>query len=73
VHSDESVSGSAEVVAACLGFDQIADVADGMPERIKRSGLSFAQVRFHLGEDLFNRFAMMPLNDCFLVTFSRMA
>jgi hypothetical protein len=52
---------------------EVADIAEGSPERLKRSGFSFAQVCFDLGKGLFNRFAMMPLNDCFLVTFSLMA
>jgi hypothetical protein len=51
----------------------IADIPDGMPVRIKNSGFGIAQLYFDLGKGLFNRFAMMPLNDCFLVTFSLMA
>jgi hypothetical protein len=30
-------------------------------------------VRFDLGEGLLDRIAMMPLSDCFLLTFSLMA
>jgi hypothetical protein len=35
-------------VAACLGLDEITDVADGSPERLDGSGLGFAQMRFDL-------------------------
>jgi hypothetical protein len=52
---------------------QIADVAERSPERVERSGLGLAQVRLDLGKGLFDRVAMMPLNDCFLLTFSLMA
>jgi hypothetical protein len=48
VHSEEPISSSSEVVAACRGFDQIADVANGAPERLGGWGLDFAQVRFDL-------------------------
>jgi hypothetical protein len=56
-----------------LRLEQITDVAEGAPERVERSGLSLAQVGFDLGEGLFDRVAMMPLNDCFLLTFSPVA
>jgi hypothetical protein len=54
-------------------LEEIADVAEGAPERVERSGLGLAQVRLDLGEGLFDRIAMMPLSDCFLLTFSLMA
>jgi hypothetical protein len=56
-----------------MWLKQIADVTERSPVRVERSGLGLAQVRFDLGERLFDRFAMMPLNDCFLLTFSLMA
>jgi hypothetical protein len=56
-----------------LRLKQIADVTERSPECVERSGLSLAQVRFDFGKGLFDRFAMMPLNDCFLLTFSLMA
>ncbi len=37
------------------------------------TGRRLAQRRLELGKYLLNRFAMMPLNDCFLLTFSLMA
>jgi hypothetical protein len=46
---------------------------DCSPERLDGSSFGFAQVRFNLGEDLLDRIAMMPLSDCFLLTFSLMA
>jgi hypothetical protein len=54
-------------------LEQVADVTEGPPERVERSGFSLAQVRFDLGEGLLDRFAMMPLNACFRLTFSPMA
>jgi hypothetical protein len=56
-----------------LGFEQVADLTERSPERVERSGLGLAQVRFDLSEGLFDRFAMMPLNACFRLTFSPMA
>ena len=51
----------------------IADIPDGAPERVKGAGFGFAQVRLDLGEELLDRVAMMPLNDCFLLRFSLLA
>jgi hypothetical protein len=56
-----------------LWFEQVADLTEGAPERVERSGLGLAKVRFDLGKGLFDRIVMMPLNDCFLLTFSLMA
>ena len=56
-----------------MRLKQIADVAERSPERIDSSGFGFAQVRLDLGKGLLDRIAMMPLNDCFLLTFSLMA
>jgi hypothetical protein len=67
------ISGSLEVVPAFLRLKQIADVTERSPERIKGASFGFAQVRFYLREGLFDRFAMVPLNGCFLLTFSLMA
>ena len=67
------ISGGLEEVPAFVRLKQIADVAERSPERVERSGLGLAQVRLDLGEGLFDRVAMMPLNDCFLLTFSLMA
>jgi hypothetical protein len=35
-------------------LEEVADVAEGAPERVERSGLGFAQVGFDLGKGLFN-------------------
>jgi hypothetical protein len=56
-----------------LRLKQIADVTERSPQCIEGSGLGLAQVRFDLGKGLFDRVAMMPLNDCFLLTFSPVA
>jgi hypothetical protein len=56
-----------------LWLEQVTDVTERSPERVERSGLGLAQVRLDLGEGLFDRIAMMPLSDCFLLTFSLMA
>jgi hypothetical protein len=56
-----------------MWLKQIADVTERSPVRVERSGLGLAQVGFDLGEGLFDRVAMMPLNDCFLLTFSPVA
>jgi hypothetical protein len=37
-----------------MWLEEIADVAEGAPERVERSGFGFAQVGFDLGEGLFN-------------------
>jgi hypothetical protein len=37
-----------------LRLNQIADVTERSPKRVKRSSLGLAQVRFDLGEGLFN-------------------
>jgi hypothetical protein len=49
-----------------LRLKQIADATERPPECIKGASFGFAQVRFDLGKGLFDRVAMMPLNDCFL-------
>jgi hypothetical protein len=67
------ISGSPEEVPAFVWLEQIAYVAEGAPERVKGAGFGFAPVRFDLGKGLLDRFAMMPLNDGFLLTFSLMA
>jgi hypothetical protein len=56
-----------------LRLEEVADVAEGVPERVKGSGFGLTQVGFNLSEGLLDRVAMMPLNDCFLLTFSLMA
>ncbi|MBM6584400.1 hypothetical protein ILT44_29845, partial [Microvirga sp. BT689] len=56
-----------------MRLKQVADVAEGAPERVERSRLGLAQVCLDLGKGLFDRVAMMPLNDCFLLTFSLLA
>jgi hypothetical protein len=35
-----------------LWLEQVADVTEGSPERVERSGLGFAQVCLDLGEGL---------------------
>ena len=37
-----------------MWFEQVADVTEGAPERVERSGLGLAKVRFDLGKGLFN-------------------
>jgi hypothetical protein len=37
-----------------LRLEQVADFAEGAPERVERSGLGFAQVCLDLGEGLLN-------------------
>jgi hypothetical protein len=66
------ISGCLEEVPTLLWLEEIADTAGGPPERLDSSGLGLAQVCFDLGKGLLDRVAMMPLNDCFLLTFSRM-
>jgi hypothetical protein len=56
-----------------MWLKQIADVTERSPVRVERSGLGLAQVRLDLGKELLDRVAMMPLNDCFLLTFSPVA
>jgi hypothetical protein len=58
---------------AVRGPSTPTDVAEGPPERLKGAGFGLAQVRFNLGKGLLDRFAMMPLNACFRLTFSPMA
>jgi hypothetical protein len=58
---------------AVRGPSTPTDVAEGAPERVDGSSLGLAQVSFELCEGLLDRFAMMPLNDGFLLTFSLMA
>ncbi|MFD2222718.1 hypothetical protein ACFSM9_02980, partial [Microvirga arabica] len=55
-----------EVVAAFLSLDPSADLPNGAPERVKGAGFGFTQMCLELGEELLDRVAMMPLNDCFL-------
>jgi hypothetical protein len=61
------------MVPTFVWLKQVADVAERSPERVNGSGFGFAQVRLDLGKGLLDRIAMMPLNDCFLLTFSLMA
>jgi hypothetical protein len=56
-----------------LWLKQVADVTESAPERIQGAGFGFAQMRFDLSKGLLDRIVMMPLNDCFLLTFSLMA
>jgi hypothetical protein len=62
-----------EVVSTLLRWEAVEQVADGGPEHLLGACARFAQQRLELGEELLDRFAMMPLNDCFLLTFSLMA
>ena len=38
-----------------MWLEEIADVAEGSPKRVERSGLGLAQMCFDLGEGLLNR------------------
>src|SRR3954462_13223345 len=54
-HLTGRLSCSLEVVPAFLWLEEIADVAEGSPERLDGSGFGLAQVGLDLGEGLLDR------------------
>ena len=49
------ISGGVEEVPAFFGFEETADISDGLDERVVGSGLRRAHVGFELGESHFDR------------------
>ena len=70
---DELISAVPEVVPTLVWRECIKQFTDRSPEHLLGACARFAQERLELGKELFDRFAMMPLNAFFVLTFSLMA
>jgi hypothetical protein len=56
-----------------LRVEQVADVADGAPERVNGSNFGLAQMCFDLCEGLLDCFVMTPLKGFFLLKLNPVA